>query len=364
MFRVFILTLKRNFHNIPITLSIVAGTLIMSGILGNALKDMQENGITFTESVAYSNELEGQYGTMLDQLILDPKLTDVFQVIKVESEEAGIKGVEDGIYNTLIRAKEIDGKQEILIYSVNEQSPIRSIIDSFVETANYAIIAYEQGRNWQVNDDTESLFNKVKTEKGVPVGIDYYAVVTMLQTLVFGGLIGIFSILEDYEKNTILRIKSSPMSSNRIFLARILANTLYLTVMCMIIAVLTTIFYGANWQGNYAIIIGALVLFSAIVNGLGMVLAAVTRSSGLSIGIVVLALMLWSKGSGAFGPNPIHTIFTNLSPNVHAKNAIFAAIYGGSNQLLFQSFLGLVIIGSVIYGLVFITNRRKSNGYL
>lgn len=365
MFRVFLLTTRRNFCNIPLTLSLLAGVLIMSGILGNAIKGMQENGITFNESVAYINELDENYGPMLDQLILDPVLKDVFQVTKVKTEEEAMKGVEDGFYRTLVSAKEVDGKQEILIYTVNQQTPVKSIIISFVETANYALKAYKQGRSWQVTDESsESLFNKVQTEKGVPMGVDYYAIVTLLQTLVFGGLVGVYAVLEDYEKNTILRLKSAPISANCIFFARILANTVYLTSICLIIAAFTSVLYGANWKGNWVIIIVIIVLFSAVVNGLGMISAAITRSSGLSIGIVVLALMLWSKDSGAFGPNPPHNIFTNLSPNFHAKNAIFAAIYGGSNQLLFQSLLGLVIIGSSIYGLFFLINRRKINGYL
>lgn len=330
---------------------------------GNALKEMQETGIIFNEQVAYLNELDDSYHDMLDQLIYDKEYNQVFRVTKVLSKEEGIKGIEDGTYQTFISAVTKEERNDIHIYSVNSLSPTKSIVSTFAETSNFIINTYKHGEQWKESDEN-TVLKKELSSKGTPIGINYYSIQTLLQILVFAGIVGIFSVLEDYEKNTYLRIKSSPISKTRIIVARLMANITYLFILSSVIIGFTIILFDANWHGNPIIIAAAIFLHVTIVTGIGMLAATITKSTGVSIGIVIVVQIIWSKLSGAFGPEPSTGFFANMSPNVHAKNIIYATIYDGSNRLILESLVALIIIAFIILGIFFLLDRRKSNDYI
>ncbi len=325
---------------------------------------MQETGVIFDEEVAYLNELDDSYHGMLDQLITNEEYSVIFfNVTKVLSEEEGIKGIEDGTYETFISAVTHDERNDIRIYSVNPLSPVKSIVSTFAEKTNFIINTYKQGEQWE-EGNKKTILKRELSRKGVPVGIDYYSVQILLQILVFAGIVGVFSVLEDYEKNTYIRIKSSPISGTCITVARLMANITYLFILSCVIIGGSMILFDANWHGNPIIIAGAILLHVTVVTGVGMLAATTTRSTGVSIGIVIMSQIIFSKLSGAFGPVPSTSLLANISPNVHAKNIIYATIYDGSGRLILESFIGLVIIAMVILGLFFLFDGRKSNDHI
>lgn len=342
---------------IPMTFSMIFFSLVLIYILGNALEGMQETGIIFNEEVAYYNELDDNYHGMFDHVIFDEEYSGVFRVTQVLSKEEGIKGVEDGTYETFVSAVTKNKQNDIFIYSVNHLSPIKSIVSTFAETSNFIINAYEHGEQWDESYKNNVLKRELSS-KGIPVGIDYYSVQILLQILVFAGIVGVFSVLEDYEKNTYVRLKSSPISGICITIARLMANITYLFILSSVIVGFSIIIFNANWHGNPIIIATTILIHATIGIGLGMLAATITKSTGVSIGIVIMAQIIWSKLSGAFGPEPSTGLFAKMSPNVHAKNIIYATIYDGSSRLILESLAALMIIVSIILGLFFLVESK------
>lgn len=206
---------------------------------------------------------------------------------------------------------------------------------------------------------------KEQSHGGTPIGIDYYCVQTLLQMLVLGGIVGVFSMLEDVDKNTYIRLKSSPVTEIRIMIARLAANICYLFTIAVMIIGLSAFLFGANWSGNYGIIAIAILLHVTIVTGLGMFVGLVSKSISVSIGIMIIFQIIFSKLSGAFGPEPTTGILSYMSPNVHAKNLLYGTIYQGSHGLMIESMVALIIILLVIFVsfcMVYGWNRRENYG--
>lgn len=362
MFTIFKLALKRNFMNIPITVVLIFFPLLLIYILGNALEGMQESGITLQENVGFYNQLQGVEAESLNQLMTDDQFGEIFIIEQVNEKSVGLDGVENGDFTSFIFAEKIGQQVKISLVTTNKNTPLATVLRSFTETANLAINASRSGLNWQLDTYNQEVFSKSDDNLGSPKGIDYYCVQSLLQSLIFGGLFGIFTVLEDNDKNTYVRVKVSPVSRRKVMGGRIAANTIYITSIAMIVMSCSTFFLGANWNGNPVIIFLVMVLMALIINGVGMVFAAITNSTGLAIGLLTVALMLWSKASGAYGPEPSDSIFAVLSPNFNAKNILYATIYGGSQMMMFRAFGWMMIIMCATYLVFFIVEGSKRNG--
>lgn len=363
MFKVFLITIKRNFMKAPLVLGIIIAPLIIIYILGSAVGDMQEKGVMIKEKVCYINDLDEINGEIFEDFILNNTFDDAFIITKIDSKAEGKKAFESGKYKSMIYAVSENDSHIIELYTVNDKTPLKSILNAFVETSNIAEFIIKSGGTYS-STLHNNVFNRVIDKLGIPMGIDYYSVQTLLQTLIMGGIFGIFSILEDYHKNIYVRINTAPISRFKVLGGRILANTVFLMLMALIMIIFSIILYDANWHGNLAIITLVLFLFLSIIVGSGMLLAALTKSTGVAIGLLTMLQILWSQASGAFGPYDSKSMLAYASPNYNAKNAIFATIYGGSHELILTSIGILVTIMIIIYTLFYFMDRRRGNGYL
>lgn len=363
MFKIFMITIKRNFAKSPIILSVIVFSLIQIFILGNAIGGLQEKGVIIKEKVCYVNDLTGISGETFENFILNGMLNDTFITTKIDSKVIGEKAFQSGKYQTMIYASSVNGRNQIELYTVNERTPLRSLLNAFVESSNLAEVIIMNGGDYQVAPQNNNIFDRVIDQVGIPIGIDYYSVQNLLQVLVIGGIFGVFSVLEDYQKNVYVRINTAPIDRWKVLGGRILANILFLMFMALVIIITSIIAYDANWSGNIGIIALVLFLQSAIIVGTGMLLATITKSTGASVGLLSMILILWSKASGAFDPSDSNSITAYLSPNYNAKNALFGTIYGGSSALIVNSILIMIVIMVAIYAMFYLIDRRKINGY-
>lgn len=363
MFKIFLMTIKRNFMKLPLVLSLIIFPLILIYILGSVVGSLQEKGVMIKETVCYINDLEGISKKAFDDFILSNAFDGAFIITQIDSKDEGEKAFESGKYKSMIYAVSKNGNHIIELDTVNDKTPLISILNAFVDTSNIAELIIKSGGTYSppLHND---VFNRVMDDLGIPIGINYYSVQTLLQTLIMGGIFGIFSILEDYKKNVYVRINTSPISRFKVLGGRILANTVFLMLMALIMIIFSIILYDANWQGNIVIMTLVFFLLSSIIVGSGMLLAAMTKSTGVAIGILTMLQILWSNASGAFGPYDSKSLMAYASPNYNAKNAIFATIYGGSHELILTSIGILVIIMIIIYALFYLIDRRRANGYL
>lgn len=358
MFKVLILTIKRNFMNIPMIISIVCFSMLMIFILGNAIEGMQTSGGAFLEHVAYLNEDDSMVGQAFDDMMHSDDLGTFIEVTTVSSTQEGQALVENGGHQTFVSIK----NNHISLFTISEMSPLVSVLEAFTTTTNYYYEATLLGET--VTEYEDDVLIRDMLSYGMPVGIDYYAVQTLLQTLVFGGLFGMFSVLEDKEKNLHVRYMTAPLARWKVMVAKIIANTLFLSLLGGSVVMASSLMYDANWGNQYWLIALAILLHCLIITGIGMLGASITNSASITTGIILLLLTVFSKVAGAFTPVPEASPISILSPNAHAKNVIFGSIYGGSSQLIITGIIGLMLLAVLLFIAYFVFDWRKHHVYI
>lgn len=344
--------------NIPMIVSIVFFSMLMIFILGNAIEGMQKSGGEFSEHVGYYRQDDTEVGQAFDELMLKGELGSFVEVTVVDSVEEGYEMVENGAHQSFVTLKD----NKISLYTISDTLPLISILEAFTSTFNYFFEAIELGET--VTEFSDSVLLRETSDGSMPVGIDYYAVQTLLQTLVFGGLFGMFSVLEDKDKNLHVRFMSAPLPRWKVMVARIGANTLFLSILGASVIVASSLMYDANWGTDYLMLGLAVLLHCLIITGIGMLGAVITNSASMTTGIIILLLTIFSKMAGAFNPAPEQGWLAQISPNTHAKNVIFGSIYNGSHQLIARGLLGLIIIAIILFVVYFTIDWRKNNVYI
>ncbi|MCK5128924.1 MAG: ABC transporter permease [Clostridiales bacterium] len=364
MFTIFMFTIKNNFKAFWIPLSIIATTLIVIFLLGSILENMQKTGVNSKERVGIINEMNHPYKDEFDKMFEGNELKKILEITCLNENEDVQLLLEEGKFHTIIEAYYLDGKNSINVSTVYPESYVLAIATNFTQTANtVTMVMQNQGDMNTLEKQYNNKILKTKIlEKGNPIGLDYYGVVSMLQMIAILGIIAVYAILDDKTKNIFPRIKTAPISNFNIIAGRTIANVLYITFILVVIATLASLILGVNWNGNYLVILTVFILFSFIITLLGMISAQLTKSVTASLGVIMgIGSVLWPKYSGAFSPFIKSTIMSYVSPNFHAKNVLFATIYGGSTKTIFEGLVFLFIIAIVMMSIFTIIERSKIN---
>jgi len=362
MFKIFWFTLKQDYKTIWISLSIIAVTLALSSILGSAVGNMQETGIGTVEKAAVYNHLSSPYKEYFDDMIFEGGFDEILEVEQIENADDADKLLEERVYDTIVIAEKIDGRETIKILSVKEESFMFSIGSEFANISNAVMLIQDTGMYTPAIE--KQYTNEVlKTEEltgGRPIGTDYYGVQTLLQMSTMLAILGIFTVIDDKSKNISPRIKTVPISNFKIAAARLSANVIYMTSIQVIVAALSKYILGVNWSGNYLVILAAFTLFSLVTMTFAMLTATLTKSTMASIGILIgVGSTLWPRFSGAFSPFTRIGRAGYISPNFHAINAIFSGIYDGSSSIILESLLYLAAMAILLLGIYTLAERRK-----
>lgn len=364
MLKIFWFTLKSNYKIVWMSISIIIVSLALTAILGGAIKAMQESGVYAKETVAIYNDLSSPYKEALDDLLFEEEFEEILIIQKIENLDGADMLLENGDYHTLVIGTTIDGKDTLRIKSSKEESFMFSIGANFTSTINAITLIMDTGvisTKIQQQYSNTVLQTEVLTE-GYPIGMDYYGVLTLLQLSAMLAILGVFSMLDDKSKNIFPRISTVPIPRAQIIAGRLLANVVYITSIQIVIAILSSVILGVNWGNNYLVIVAVFALYSVSATVLGMLAAAITKSVMPSIGIVIgIGSILWPKYSGAFSPFASVGKMAVFSPNFHAKNALFSAIYGGSQKIMLEGILWMAVIAVAMLAAYAAIERIKSN---
>src|SRR5690606_14142113 len=91
---------------------------------------------------------------------------------------------------------------------------------------------------------------KIATAGKIPRGIDYYAVTTLFQCLIFGAMFGMFAITKDLGNQTHRRLLAAPVLPVQIALGKLIGTTAVLYAISLLLWVVTQYGFGANWNGS------------------------------------------------------------------------------------------------------------------
>ncbi len=360
----------KNLRNVN-TLILVLSSPLFILILGSSLANEFEPTNLRTENIAYINEDRGMIADQFESFILSNETSELLNITTVSDYDSGLNMLNDGSAQSFIHipptfseaiASGSGGK--INLVSNREHTIVKSIVDNYLHQANttYALTLIAGERSTLQNAGGYIQQVPITTDGRIPRAIDYYSVQSLLMFLLYGAILGITAIKEDKEKNTIMRIKSSPVNTSTLLLGRSLANILTLFCATLVITAICKFLFQANWGGSLYINLITVFLFILFTNGLGMLIGIIFKNTVTAIAVLMGLLMFFSTVAGAITPYvtnaPVVRFLGQFSPNHYAVTAIFNNIYAGSGELIISSLAVLLAMVIAIYLCTIIAGRR------
>lgn len=237
---------------------------------------------------------------------------------------------------------------------------IQGVLSGYVEAMKMYITMIDDGVSvsepYAVSFVSRGSFNE---ENSFPKAIDYYAIQSLIQMLVFAAILGSNTLSRDYENDVYIRTATAPVDKGVMIGGKILGNVVYVAVAAMISLSISKIAFGANINGDFPLILLTIVMFAVIMIGIGIIIGTLVKNLVVSIGITVGLLTVFSGVSGGMTPEATNPVLQLLTPNYYAKNIIFGTIYNYDvriiNQSILAMFVGIIIVYTVAIGL----QRRK-----
>ena len=357
----------KNLRDIKILIILVALPILTTFILGTAVKTFFSSDSSSKISVGYVNQDNEAIGKAFDSFLENGEINKRLNIIDYSSKNEAEKGlkaekidaiiyVPEGISDNLLKGEkgaiEVSGKKNVEL--------LESIVSSFTNSYNATNLALISGGTLK-NIKGDSNINRIyySSQGKVPSSMDYYAVLTLLEMLVIGGVFGVFISTKEYGSDMHIRANSLPIKIGTIIWGKIIGSTLFLFSIGIIDILLTKVLFNANWQGNPFIIAAAILLFSSIVIGIGTLLGFLVRSFSTSLMIIIMIMTLFGTLSGSV--SPVYTIdaISFLIPNYNAKVLLFGTLYGYPQEIMLQAALCLIISAVAIYILVAVAIRRS-----
>jgi len=352
----------KNLRDIKMFALLLIFPILIVFILGNAIGGFFSNDIKSIIPVGYINSDTGDTGKALNTFLNNGEIKKRIELINYDDKKQGQKALETGAINTLINVPSVLSKEQSIQVSGNADVEfIESMLTSFIISYNgtKALISVN-GKNID-NEITTNIKRIYYTKTAIKLSaMNYYAVLTLLQMLIVGAILGIFITTKNYGSDMPIRMHSLPVKEWTIVTGKIMGSTLYLFLAACINILFTKVVYGVNWDGNPLIIIGTILVFCSIVIGIGVMLGLFITSFSMSLMIVMLMMTFFGTLSGAISPAIANDSISFLIPNYHAKILLFGAIYGYPKQVMIQSAVWLLGIMVFLYGIISILIRRVS----
>jgi ABC-2 type transport system permease protein len=361
-------TFLRHIRDVKAMAAFILLPIIMMLILGAALDNAFTPKKVEKMNVGYLSVDEGILRTSMEQFLHSKDMGTLLRIKKVANVNEGKELVRSGKLKALIylskslSSKLQKGKQaQIEFYTKDENSYVQPVLESFVRTYNLGnTLVKINGKPFETKQMSANI-NEVKivTKGKIPRGIDYYAIATLFQSLLFGAVFGVFAITKDIGNHTYLRMYATPVEGIKVTLGKLLGSTITLYGISLFIFVITKFIFKANWNASLWLILLVLFLFSAISIAFGMILAFLTKStmiSSLTMFIVSTVLTLVAGGFSRM-EGKVVDVLSHFSPNTYSQKALFTNIYDG--KVVYSSILDLVLYTGVAILVTFILGRRR-----
>ncbi len=319
----------------------VGYVMLDKGQVGKGVEDfLKTDDINkIIDPVSYSTQAEAQQAIeagKIDNYILIPENTSE----KVETEQTAVISVE--------------GKKNLEL--------IQTILNSYIYRSNAISVALElSGGHTDIQKPvgiSETFERITPADAKLPEAIDYYSVLTLLQVILMGSILGIMIVSRSQESSIHIRLYALPTSKWTIISGKVLGTAMVLFLSCIITVVFTKYVYHANWDGNLLLIGSVLMIFSFISIGIGIMVHALTNSIVPSLGISFLIMLFAAVAGGAITPAVTIQSLNIVNPIYYTKVLIFGAIYNYPEMVMYKAAGGLLAILAVIYAISILKLRR------
>lgn len=344
----------------PISIIVLLGTAF-DGKLSEDFKEKVQTGYIILDS--------GDVGRGIEQLLENPETSKYITSSKFETEAEAIKQLNKGkLENYIVVHENTTNKlQKGEAVSINLEGKknvelIQTILEAYISKSKAYSIALATAGNQNIvlpEEKTNEYFERIAPlSKKLPKAIDYYSVLTLLQVMTMGALLGIFIVARNPQSNINIRLYSLPTSKWEILLGKILGNSIALFLSCVITVVFTKFVYNANWDGNLFIIGATLIVYSFLCIGGGVLIHSLVKSFMSAFGIAFLLMFVLASCGGAISPVAAVTALNIINPLYYAKLLLFGTLYNYPDNVILKGALGLSAMTALMYVISFIKLRR------
>lgn len=355
----------RNIRDIRVLVALIAFPISIILILGTAFNDKLTEDFKEKIPVGYVILDNGEAGKSFVTLLGTSEVSKLLDVKSYKMESDAISDIDKGKIDNYIVIREnttqklqagekaiinLEGKKNIEL--------VQTILEGYIAKSNAYSTAMNINQN-SVSIEPTKYFERIEPlNNKLPKAIDYYSVLTLLQIIMLGSILGIFIINRDRDTNIHIRLYSLPISKWTIIYGRVLGSSLFLFVSCIVTVIFTKYVYNANWDGNLLLIGAALMAFSFLCIGIGIMIAAFTKNMLTAMGISFLMMFVTSSAGGTISPSVAIESLNIINPIYYAKVMLFGTLYNYPSQIMLKAAFGLLVLIVVVYMLSFLKLRR------
>ena len=359
----------KNIRDIRVLIALIVFPISVIILLGTAFDDKLSEDNKSKITVGYVILDDGDVGKGFQKLLNSEEISKLLKASSYASETDAADAAAKGQIDNYIIVPEnttkslLNGtKAEIQLDGNKNIELVQTVLDSYIQKNNAYSVAFQLSKNTPTSEnqkDASSNFERIASANNkLPTAIDYYSVLTLLQVMAMGAILGINIVGRNQQSNIHLRLYSVPTSKWTIICGKVLGSSMFLFISCIITVIFTKYVYHANWDGNLLLIALVLIVFSFLSIGIGIMARAYMNNFVSALGIAFLVILVTSSAGGAITPAITFQILNVINPIHYAKVLIFGVLYNYPNEVMYKSAAGLLSIVAVLYSLSFLKLRR------
>ncbi len=344
-FNSLIVELKRNGRDKNSLMLMLLLPIVLIFILGSALSSSfapSSIGVT-NVLVLYDDQGKGKEAFMEFLQIKEIKelihsetignLTDGIAKVK-KGEAVGIIVIPKDFSEALAKGERAEIQVYDSAFSPFRRTVVHNIVESFVSGSNTYHTANALGMR-----DFQYVTYKMMSSEAValsgtrPRSIDYYAVTMMVMTIMYGAYYGNSAIRSGKQNKTDQRLKSTPARQSSILGGIMCGTVLSVFLQSIVLITFSKLVYHVSWGNDLGFILLVCLGTTLLAVSIGVFLGSALKSSNASSALISVLVMLCTFLSGGYVPlrevgKPLEFLM-NLTPNFHAQEALFAAMFTG-----------------------------------
>ncbi len=359
----------KQIRDIRILIALIVFPISIIVLLGTAFDNKLTEDFKEKVKTGYIILDEGQVGKGLEQMLETDEIKKIIRTESYVNEIDAISAMKTGKIDNYFVVEEnstkaiMNGKPAaIRLEGRKNIELVQTVLNSYISKSNaIAVASGISGDRIKLEDHSgnPNYFERiVPAAAKLPRAIDYYSVLTLLMVVSEGAILGIFIVSKNPESNIQIRLYSLPTSQWTIICGNILGSSMFLFLSCIVTVIFTKFVYGANWDGNIALIGVALLIFSFLCIGMGVMLHLFINSLASAMGLALLLTVVMSNAGGGITPATALQSLNILNPIYYAKVFIFGILYNYPDRVLLRSAAGLLAVTAAVYAAAFLKLRR------
>ncbi len=199
-------------------------------------------------------------------------------------------------------------------------------------------------------------FNEDNQEKNkIVTGMQYYCAGMLVMFVLFGAGMGVKHMTEERENRTLGRLMTTRAGKASVLAGKFLGLMLITFTQALILILFTAIVYRVNWGGSVLGVLAVTISCTFTASGLGMMIAAITKTMKAAEGISQLVVQLFTiLGGGMIPiyimPDAVKTM-SKVTLNWWAVNGYYDLMLGSSFVAVLPYCAVMVLMGILYLGI-------------